>query len=213
MAVALHAKRVGYFDRANLRDTPDVIARQVNQHHMFGTLFGVVDELLLGRLVQLRGGASRAGASQRADGHFGRAFDQLLAHQDFRARAHHMKVRRPVRTGATKVVVIHIGARVERAQRAVQAQGRGGIGFLDALAYLHLHKVAAGNHLFGAQHGGQVVGLGKVAHRRMGRASLHRRHLHRLGQSRFERGQTRTALDISVRHRGVDIHDQMQFAR
>lgn len=45
----------------------------------------------------------------------------------------------------TKVVVIHIGAGVQRPQRPVQRQWRRGVALFDALAHLDLHKVTPGN--------------------------------------------------------------------
>jgi hypothetical protein len=44
-----------------------------------------------------------------------------------------------------QVVVVHVGRRVQRAQRAVQAQRAFGVALLDALADLHLHEVAGGD--------------------------------------------------------------------
>ena len=159
MAVALHAKSLGDLDRANLGNAANVVACQVDQHHMLGALLGVVDQLHLGDLVQFSAGAARAGAGERADGDFLLCFavqcDLLLAYQNLGRSPHHMEI--------TKVVVIHIGAGVERTQRPVQAQRRLGVALLDALAHLHLHEVAASNQLLGALHGGNVVGLGKVA--------------------------------------------------
>jgi hypothetical protein len=47
MAVALHREGFGDLDAADLGDAPDVVARQVDQHHVFGPFLRVVDQFLL----------------------------------------------------------------------------------------------------------------------------------------------------------------------
>ena len=213
MAITLHAKRIGHFDAARLCNASYVIARQINQHDMFGALFGVVDQLFLRRIVQLRRGAARARARQRADGYFGLAVGNFLAHQNFRAGADHIKIGRAVRRGAAEVVVIHIGAGVERAQSAVQTQRRLGVFFLDALANLHLHKVATGNQFLGPHHRSQIVLFRKITHRCLRRAGHHCRYLYRLPQFGFKCGQACAALHIGIGHCRVHIDHEVQFPR
>ena len=153
MAVALHRKGLGDLDAAHLGNAANVVARQINQHHMLGALLGVLDQLLLNGFVPLWRGATRAGAGQRPDGdlppHFGfgriaAGIDLLQAHQDFGRRPHHMKV--------THVVVIHVGAGVQRAQGSVQRQGAFGVALFQPLTDLHLHEVARLDQAFGALH-------------------------------------------------------------
>ena len=105
MAVALHRKRLGHFHRAGFRDAPNVVARQVDQHHVFGTFFGVVDQLVFGSEIGFGGGRPWAGASQGADGDLVALGGGFLPHQNFRRSPHHMEV--------AQVVVIHIGAGVQ----------------------------------------------------------------------------------------------------
>jgi hypothetical protein len=90
-----------------------------------------------------------------------------------------------------KVVVIHIGAGVQRTQRPVQRQRRLGVTLLDALAHLHLHEVATGDQLLGALHGGDVVGLGKVALRRVTLRGFDGGNADRLGQPLLQLAQAR----------------------
>ena len=184
---------------------------------MLSALFGVADEFGLGCQIQLRRCATRAGSGQRADGDFGgRAIgghDRFLAHQYLGAGPDHMEVCAGIRTGTAEVVVIHIGAGIERTQRAVQTQGRSRIGLFDALPHLHLHEVTPCNQFLGAQHSSQVIGFGKVALGRLRRAGHHRRHAYRLAELRFECGQSRSATGKSIGCCRVHIHNQMQFAR
>ena len=124
-----------------------------------------------------------------------------------------MEVSAGIRTGTAEVVVIHIGAGIERTQRAVQTQGRSRIGLFDALPHLHLHEVTPCNQFLGAQHSSQVIGFGKVALGRLRRAGHHRRHAYRLTELRFKRGQSRGPTGKSIGCCRVHIHNQMQFAR
>ena len=86
----------------------------------------------------------------------------------------------------TKVVVVHVGAGIERAQRAVQRQGRLGVALLDALADLHLHEVAAGNQFLGTLHSGDVISFGKLTLGRITLGGLDHRRTDRILQLLFE---------------------------
>ena len=237
MAVALDDEGVGHLDRTDLCDAANVVARQVDQHHVLGAFLGVANQLHLGSLIQLGRGAARAGACQRPDGHFGagccphachcvccaaprggpRALGRpgaariavddnlFLAHQNLRRRAHHVEI--------AEVVEIHVRAGVQRAQRAVQAQGRGGVALLDALAHLHLHEVTPGNHLLGAHHGRNVIGLGKVALGCKALRGFDVGRAHRLGQLGLEFRQARLARSVGIGCGRVHIDHQVQLAR
>ena len=164
VAIALDGEGFGHLDRANFGDAANVVAGQINQHDVLGTLFGVVDELGFGGIVRLWICTSRTRTSEWANGDFlgDRAVngDSFLPDQDFWTRTNDMEI--------AKVVVIHIRRRIQRTQGAVEAERGLGVTLFDALANLDLHEIAAGNQLFGAQHGGEVVDLGKVAHSGVG---------------------------------------------
>ena len=153
--VALDDEGVGHLDAAGLRDAADVVARQVDQHQVLGAL------LRVGRAARSRCARSASGEAPRgrvpASGRivillaFG---DVLVAHQDLGRRADDLEV--------AHVVEVHVGRRVERAQRAVQAQRRLGVALLQALADLHLHHVAGRDVLLGLEHGRDVVLLART---------------------------------------------------
>jgi hypothetical protein len=126
VAVALDGKGLGHLDAAGLGDAADVVARQVDQHHVLGALLGVGQQFGLGSLVGSgvapRGRVPASGRMVTLC----RPATCFLAHQDLG--------RRPDDVEVAQVVVVHVGRRVERAQRAVQAQRALGVALLDALA-------------------------------------------------------------------------------
>jgi hypothetical protein len=92
----------------------DVVARQIDQHQVFGALlrirgeFGGEHRVLLGCI------AARACSRDRADRHHALAGAILAAHQDLRRGPDHMEV--------AEVVEIHVRRRVQRPQRAIQRE-------------------------------------------------------------------------------------------
>ena len=115
--------------------------------------------------------------------------------------------------GITQVVVIHVGAGVERAQGAVERQRAGREALVDALADLHLHEVARGDELFGAVHRGQVIVFGKAALRGVAGARRHGRRLCRRLEAQLQLGQTRLCLSVSTGLGRVGVHDERELAR
>ena len=65
MAVALDEELVGYAHRADRRDAADVVAAEIEQHEVLGAFFRVGEQLLLERLVLVRGRSARARAGDR----------------------------------------------------------------------------------------------------------------------------------------------------
>ena len=169
MRVALDAEGLGDLHAAGLRNAADVVARQVDQHHVLGALLRVGQQLGLQRLVLLGCGPARtrAGDGPHGDDLAGlltragrvrrarKGGGQLLTHQDLRRRAHDLEV--------PHVVVVHVGAGVERAQRPVQRQRALGVALLQALAQHDLHAVARGNVGLATLHCGLERSLGELA--------------------------------------------------
>ena len=208
MAVALHAEGLSYLDAAGFGNTADVVARQVDQHHMLGALLRVVDEFGLSRPVLGQTGAARPGAGQRPDGDFLLSLvagqHGFLAHQDLGTSAHHMEI--------TQVVVIHIGAGVERAQRPVQAQGRLGVALFQALADLHLHEVTTLDQALGPRDRRQVVGLGKFALHRVALTGFDQRRTDRVLELLLEFAQAPLGVGIGLGLRWVGVNNQVELA-
>ena len=142
MTVTLDHKGFGHFDATNLCDAANVVTRQINQHDVFGTLFRIVDEFELCSLVCFWRCATWTRSCQGTDGDFLALRRVFLAHQNFRRCAHYM--------GVAQVVVIHIRARVERTQSAVQRQWASRKFFVDALPHLHLHEITSSDQFFRA---------------------------------------------------------------
>jgi hypothetical protein len=113
--IALDDEGLGHLDAAGLGDAADVVARQVDQHQVFGAFLRVGRQLGFQRLVLLGRGATRARAGQRADrdlAAFGRV---LLAHQDLGAGADDLEV--------AHVVEVHVGRGSASAARGTATAG------------------------------------------------------------------------------------------
>jgi hypothetical protein len=91
--------------------------------------------------------------------------------------------------------------------------GRLGVALLDALAHLHLHEVARGDQLLGALHGGQVIGLGKVALGRVAWPALDHRRADRVLELLFSSRRRFLALAVGLGLRRVGVDDQVELAR
>jgi hypothetical protein len=66
--VTLDDHLVGDLDAAGLGDAADVVARQIDQHHVLGAFLRVGQQFFGVAPVLLGRGAARPGAGQRADG-------------------------------------------------------------------------------------------------------------------------------------------------
>ena len=87
MAVALDGETVGHCHRAGGGDPSDVVATEVEQHHMFGAFLLVGEEIGGQRLVLGLGLAAPTGARDGPDRHLA----VTHAHQDFRARTNDLE--------------------------------------------------------------------------------------------------------------------------
>ena len=65
VAVALERHQFVDGDRAELGDTPDVVAGEVDEHHVLGTLLRVLDQLSGHHPVVLVGATPPSGAGDR----------------------------------------------------------------------------------------------------------------------------------------------------
>ena len=138
LTVTLDIELVGDAHRADRSHAAEIVAAEVEQHQMLRPLFRIGKELLLERLVFVRGCAARPGAGDRPDG------DGAVAHadQDLGARA---------RDGEAAVVeIIEERCRVHPAQRAVERKRRQRKRRLETLREHDLEDVAGENVIFGA---------------------------------------------------------------
>ena len=121
VALDLHAHRE--LHRAGLRDAADVVAREIDEHHVLGELFGIGEELLGEGDVF---GGVRAAAARAGEGpHRHRSRPR-------RAPASRATRRRSGAPGTPrfgrKIDEVHVRRRGEHAQRAVDVEGIGAAG-------------------------------------------------------------------------------------
>ncbi len=198
--VALDLHPVGDLDGAGLRDAADVVAAEVDQHHVLGELLGVGEQLVGERRVGLARGAARAGAGDRAQRHR-LAF---LAHQDLGRGADDVEV--------VEVVVEHVRRRVERAQRAVERQRRRRERPREALREHDLHHVAGGDVLLRPPHRGLEAVGAEFARRLRERAAGLVGNRHRLPQHAAQLLQPRARRRPGAGHRRIGVDDQVDLA-
>ena len=110
VAVPLDHHHVREFDGAVLGNAPHVVAAQVDQHDVFGTLLRVGQQLVGQRRSSCVGRAAAAGAGERPDGH--------LAVDD----ADHDLGRTADERDVGRAQVEHEGAGVHDPQRAIDLE-------------------------------------------------------------------------------------------
>ena len=115
--------------------------------------------------------------------------------------------------GVAQVVVIHIRARVERTQSAVQRQWASRKFFVDALPHLHLHEITSSDQFFRALDSSQVICFGKTALNSMTSTRRDRRCNRRRSQTQLEFVQARLRFGIGLRLLRVGIDHQRQLTR
>jgi hypothetical protein len=110
VGVALDLHETGELDGTHLAHAPEVVAPEVDEHHVLGPLLLVREQLLRQRRVLLRRPAPPPGARDRA-GHDPAALD---AHQRLR--------RRPDERQVPHLQVRHVGRGVDGAQAPVEQE-------------------------------------------------------------------------------------------
>ena len=120
---------------AELHDPPDVVAREIDEHHVLGALLRVLDQLGREPLVVFRCAAAAAGAGDRTADHT--VVDHL-----------HHRLRR--RTDDRRLGVaqeVHVRRRVHEAQHAVHRERIDRLDEIEALREHDLEDVAFENVL------------------------------------------------------------------
>src|SRR4051794_5077025 len=108
--VGLDAHEALYLDGPVLAHAPEVVAAEVDEHHVLGALLLVGEQLLADAAVLLERRAARARAGDRARGH------AVAHHGDERLR------RRADDLEVLEVQVVHVRRRVDRSQAAVDRE-------------------------------------------------------------------------------------------
>ena len=111
--VFLDGHLLGDLDGTGAGQATDVVAGQVDEHQVLGTLLRVGQQFLGRTGIIGLGQAPLAGAGDGPQNDT-RLGPLLLTHQDLGRGARHVEV--------PEVVVVHVGGRVDGAQRPVQRQ-------------------------------------------------------------------------------------------
>ena len=137
MAVALQRQQLVDVDGPEAGDPADVVAGEVDEHHVLGALLGMLDQLGGEPAVVLVGAAALAGAGDRPGDH--RAVDEL----------DHRLGRRPDDGDLRAAHEVHVRARVDLAQDAVDVERVGVEIEVEALGEHDLEDVAGDDVLLG----------------------------------------------------------------
>ena len=191
---------VGYAHAAGAADAADVVAAEIDQHHVFGNFFFVGQKFALVLRVFFGGGAAQAGAGNRPHDDL----VALAAHQDFGRRADDMEI--------AEIVVEHIGRGVERAQGAVERQRFVGKGQAHALAGDDLHAVAVENIVAHAAHVFFVTCFAGAVLRFGFQAAQRQRDGDALAQLFAQVFQPFAGALVGVVLRRVGVNDEIDFA-
>ncbi len=200
MRIALNHHFFGNADAAGFAHAADIVAAQINQHHVFGDFFGIAEQILLLRQIFGGGFAAQAGAGNGAH-------DDVVAlapHQNLGRGADHMEI--------AEIVVKHIGRGVERAQGAVEAERVVAEFQLHALAGHDLHAVAVEDVLADFAYIFFVTRFAGFVFRLGGGAAERERDGAALAQLDAQFFQTLTGVLVAVGFGGIGIHNQVDFA-
>ncbi len=174
VAVALDRHQLRDLDRAVVADAAEVVASEVDEHHVLGRLLLVRAQLLAEQRVLDVGRAARARPRDRAV-------------VDAPARAAHEHLGRGAEDRRLPELQIeHVGRRVDGAKRAVDLERVGRDVELQTLREHDLKDVARGDVLLGALDGRLEVLALRVRPRLPALAAGRLRRLDDVGEARFE---------------------------
>ena len=174
MAVALDREFLRHLDRTHLRDPPDIVAAEIEQHQMLGAFLLVGQKLRREALVLGLRLAAPACSGDRPDGDFAVAH----AHQDFRARTDDLE--------RAEIEVAKKRRRIDPPQRPVERKGGQREGRRKALREDNLKNIARADIILGALDHLEEALLRRVRAGRFRRQSRIRRKGH--AQRAFEGG-------------------------
>ena len=99
--VALDRHLLGHRHAADFSDAADIVAAEVEQHHMLGALLRIGGKLRRERLIGITGCAAGPRSGNRAQ----RDRRSFLAHEDLRRCADDMEI--------AKIIIEHVRRRIE----------------------------------------------------------------------------------------------------
>ena len=97
MRVAFNDHLFRQFHAAQLGNSPHIIASQIDQHQMLSDFLGIIQQLVLQRLILRRRGTALARTGDGPDGHL----IVFQPHQNLWRGAHHLMI--------IQVQIIHVG--------------------------------------------------------------------------------------------------------
>ncbi len=150
VTVAFDGHDVGELDGAELGDAADVVTAQIDEHDVFSPFLWVGEEFLGQAGVFFLVCAAAACAGQGADG------DLAIDHAD------HDLGRAADESDAGRAEVKHEGAGIDYAECAVDFEGMGVNGQLQALAGNHLEDIAGADVFHAFSHGVFKILLGEI---------------------------------------------------
>ena len=171
VGVGLHGHELVHVHRAVLAHAPEVVAAEVHEHHVLGPLLGVGEQLPGAAGVPLHGVGPRARAGEGALGD--------AAPVDL----HERLGRGPGDLEVLEVEEVHVGARVDRAQPAVDREALHGRGAAPALAGHDLVGVPRADVLLHDVHGRGVAAGAEARHELGGLAPRPHGARHGTGQA------------------------------
>ncbi len=208
VAVALDDHEIIHLHAAVLRDAADVVACEIDQHQVLGTLLRVGQQLGGERIVLLRRLAPPARPGDRAD--VDAAIDG--ADMNFRRRADQREV--------TEFQDEHVGRRIHMSQRPVEIHRRAMKIRGEALARDELEHVARSDVFLPAEHHVLVFSLRGIAFRRLRldwREAVESGYVERAIEHFYQGGDLGSSGAIGLLQRGMlaseSIRENLQAAQ
>ena len=170
----------GYLDRGGIADLRQVVARQVDEHHVLGELLGIFQQLRSQAVVLSRVGAAGTRARDRVRPHA----TALRLDERLRGGTHDLEVTTAL---VGQIQVVHVGRGVDRAQDAVHVHAAGLGRHVEALRQDNLECVPVRDRALGGVDGRLEVGAARALADGRGFLAAHPQHRRGDGRGQLAR--------------------------